>query len=268
MKMKSAVINWAEYILELVKSKEYNKLNTIGTPNRKRYIYKYTNVESAIRFLKSSNLCFVEPSVWNDPYEKRFYTADYSDIKGYSPPEKVYSTCVTKNKTSEAAWKIYSYDAKGLASRCVQIKFSRAQFLSDLNDFATKNNYRFFEGVVNYDYYNELIDNLHKNGEKGHDVYFTDFKESKYLNLLLIKRQAFAYEGEIRYFLIPNKPSAEDRIFIPFNCVKSILEILVDRNCSDFEMELITDTCKNAGLKIIPQKFDLYKSIGKIKIEP
>jgi hypothetical protein len=266
--MKRSKLNVSEYILDIINSKTYKNLSTIGSPNRKQYIYKYLNAENAIRFLNSSNLCFVEPSGWQDPYEKRFYTADYSDLKGYSPPEKVYSTCVTKNKTSEAAWKIYSYDAKGLASRCVQIKFSRAQFLSDLNDFSIKNNYRFFEGVVNYDYYISLIDNLHKHGEKGHDEYFTDFSESKYLNLLLIKRQAFEYEGEIRYFLIPNKPFTADRIFIPFNCVKSILEILVDRNCSDFEMELITDTCKNAGLKIIPQKFDLYKSIGKIKIEP
>jgi len=251
-------------IKEIKKHSSYKNISTLGVANRKWFLYKYFNMENAIRFLNNGKLCFVEPSEWVDPYEKRFYTADYSQIKSYNPPSKVFCTCVTKNKTSEAAWKIYAYDAKGLAARCIQFKFNRTEFLKALEKFG----YETFEGSVNYEYSDSIIDSLHKDSKQYHDDYFDNFSLEKYLNLLLIKRGAFEYENEIRYFLINNKPTTENKIFVEVSPKDLIEEVHVDRHCTEFEMELITNACLNAKIKVVPNKFDLYKPQPKITIEP
>ena len=82
-----------------------------------RTVYKYMDMNTAIKCLEEGKftLRFSEPTVWNDNYEKRFYKADYKQFidttKGDEEiPSIVYACCFTRNKTSEAAWKTYSYD--------------------------------------------------------------------------------------------------------------------------------------------------------------
>ena len=81
-------------------------------------IYKYLSIEIAHECIEEGNIRFSQPSMWNDGYEKRFYISncDYSNIitekdKSIRVP-KLYACCFTQNKTSEAAWKIYSYNDK------------------------------------------------------------------------------------------------------------------------------------------------------------
>lgn len=45
-------------------------------------LYKYMNVKYAIEFLKTGRFLMNEPSAWSDPYEKRFYTADLTTLRG------------------------------------------------------------------------------------------------------------------------------------------------------------------------------------------
>lgn len=52
----------------------------IGNREKQMYIYKYMDIETAILCLKNNNIRFVEPTLWQDKYESRFYTADYSKI--------------------------------------------------------------------------------------------------------------------------------------------------------------------------------------------
>lgn len=256
-------------IQELNKLSNYKKVQTIGKSNGKQYIYKYMNAERALEFIANKNLCFVEPSSWNDPYESRFYNADYSNLKSFNQPQRIYSTCTTLNKTSEAAWKVYSYNAKGLASRCVLFKIKRSIFLKQLDDFAVKNEFDFYEGKVNYLFYDSIIKDMHLKDKPFYDIFFNNFNLDKYLNLLLIKRQAFEYENELRYFLINKNKHNDDKIFISFNGLELIDSIWYDNDCSDYEINLIKTVCLNNNLNVPIAKFDLYDydNNNQIKID-
>ncbi len=244
----------------------YKKLHTIGSANRKHNLYKYMNAERAIQFIESKKICFVEPVVWNDPYEKRFYTADYSNFNDYKPPKKIFCTCTTLNETSEAAWSIYSSNSTGLASRCVQFKFNRREFLKTIDNFTVDNSFHFYEGSTVYDLDDYTIKNLHKRESLLFKKIFEDFDLTKYLNLLLIKRRAFEYENELRYFILPNNIGKTDKLFIEFNIKELIKSISIDHKCSDFEYELIKTKCKEAGIKVEIKKFDLYEYDKDLKI--
>lgn len=253
---------------ELNKSHTYKNFTSIGIRNKKHYIYKYMNAERALEFISTKNLCFVEPTLWNDPYENRFYIADYSNLQHYQPPQQIYATCTTLDQSSEAAWKVYSSENKGLASRCILFKFRRSLFIKELNQFATNNNYEFFEGKANYLFYDSIIDNLHlKENNPNYNYFFKEFNLEKYLNLLLIKRQAFEYENELRYFFIKNSKTSDNKIFISFENLDLIEEIWYDKDCSEFEIKLIKKVCLENNIKKSINKFNLYEYDKNIKIK-
>ena len=81
----------------------YKKIVRLGEKmeNPVHSLYKYMNVQRAIEFLESGDYYFVEPIEWADPYEKRFYTADYSSLR-YTP-KQCFCTCLTHKISSEAA---------------------------------------------------------------------------------------------------------------------------------------------------------------------
>jgi len=242
----------------LKKSSTYKKLTTIGKPNGKQYIYKYMNAERALEFISNKKICFVEPCAWADPYEKRFYEADYSNFKNFKPPEKIYSTCTTSKQKNEAAWKVYTYNNTGLASRCVLFKIKRNGFLNNLNEYAIKNDLDFYEGSANYSFDDSIIDNLHLRDKEHYNDYFKNFDLEKYLNLLLIKRKAFDYEHEIRYFLVNNTEETSKTLFISFNNLDLIEEIWYDKDCSEYEINHIKTICTKNNIKDNIKQFDLY----------
>ena len=99
--------------LQIVKSikrlKTASNCYYIGDRKKQMYMYKYMDIETAIKCLKGRNIMFVEPILWPDKYESRFYTANYSkivkDFNNITP--KLYACCFTFSRASEAAWKTY-----------------------------------------------------------------------------------------------------------------------------------------------------------------
>jgi len=254
-------------IQELKKLSNYKKLRTIGDAGKnKHYIYKYMNVERALEFISKKQLRFVQPKKWSDSYENRFYIADYSNLKSYKPPEKIYSTCTTLNKSSEAAWKMYSSGAKGLDGRCILFKMKRAIFLKCLDNYSLENKSSFYEGKVNYLFYDSLIDTIHLKNNPHFLDYFGEFNLEKYLNLLLIKRQAFEYENELRYFILEDEKTNNEYINVEFNVVELIDSIWFDEYCSEDEINLIRKICSENKLKITPKKFSLHDKLDRDKI--
>lgn len=254
-------------IKKLKKSSHYKKMQTIGKPNGKHSVFKYINIDRALEFIKTKELCFIEPSIWNDPYEKRFYNADYSNIDYFHPPKKVYSICTTSKKTSEPAWRVYSFNSKGLTSRCVLFKFKRSSFLKSVDDYAQKNNFDFYEGEANYLFNDSIIKDMHLRGKYRYDDFFNNMNLDKYLNLLLIKRQAFEYEKEIRYFLINKSLLSESKFLVPFDVIELIESIWYDKDCSVDEIKKLNDTCRDNNIKVPIMKFDLYDASKEIKID-
>jgi len=74
-----------------------------------------------------------------------------------------------------------------------------------LDVYAISNNSELYEGEVFYDFSDKELNGLHLHSSDFFHVFFDNFQLREYLNLMLLKRQAFYYEGEIRYMLMGSK---------------------------------------------------------------
>lgn len=274
MTKECEIINENNFLKNTFLFKNYPRCSCIGSRNKNRYIYKYMDIETAILCLQNKSIRFVEPTVWLDEYESRFYTADYSLITRHSKYiPKLFACCFTLSKTSEAARKTYSYDKVGLASHCVQFRINKAKFRKLLDLYARDNNCKIYEGPMDYSHTDYIINTLHLTSNKKHSLIFNShFNLDNYLSLLLLKRQAFYYENEYRFFIIPQKnrkKKAKDIIYPYIEWPMVVEEIHIDHQCSKIEMDILHYYCKKYGLLVAPKEFNLYKSPDtQIKIEP
>ena len=62
----------------------------------KRYLYRYLN-EAPFKATLRNGIKFVEPSTWQDSFEKRFYKANYNAVNPYFPVT-TYACCFTLRK--------------------------------------------------------------------------------------------------------------------------------------------------------------------------
>lgn len=241
----------------------------IGQPpqNRTTY-YKYFTLDISLSIFRKTKshkgkkkagmrnpaqtMQFVEPIVWPDQYERRFYLGDYKKVnKNPRNTPKLLATCVTHRKESEPAWQIYNRDKEGLGKRCVQFCFNqvalRLELVKNLKDCMI------VEGVVQY-LSNSQINTLHLSKNKDgnindlYDKYFADFSLDNFINLLLLKRTAFEHEQEVRIFIIDNKRGRRSTIkekaqqkLISLDWLSILEGIKVDPDCSDIEINLLQD---------------------------
>lgn len=255
----------------------YKKIVRLGEKVEKQIhsLYKYMNVQRAIEFLESGNYYFVEPKVWADPYEKRFYTADYSQI-GFKP-KQCFCTCLTHNISSEAAWKMYRNNNGGLADRTIRFEFNRKILFKALED--SINIERIYFGNANYAYTTKDINKLHIPDERGYEKYFSDIDEEKFLHLLLIKRRAFIYESEIRLFILPEHretvyPDEDVKVstsliihFTKEQMESMIKSISIDPSCSDIECDMIKTKIGKLFPNIKCEKNGLYNTKPRLIVK-
>lgn len=260
------------------KMKGYDKTFWLGEKksSQTHVLYKYMNVKYAINFLKTGYFLMNEPSAWSDPYEKRFYTADYSNIEGFKP-HRIYCTCFTQKVSNEAAWRMYSSENSGIASRTIRFEFRRSTILQALDKGLRSG--KIYIGNALYNYTSKQIDGLHLRKNHLYGRYFNDFTLDKFLNLLLIKRKAFDYEQEVRMFLVDEDEgdiwdefgfAVNQQKFLAFSpeTMKEMIKtISVDPRCDELEYEMIKTSIESIfpGSRCI--KHGLYKSKSRIVIE-
>lgn len=228
--------------IKIIPLSSYSRYHYINRLFEKKSIYKYMNLETALISLKSGKLRFSQISEWTDEYEKRFYNADYSKLgikKDCTP--KLYACCFTTQKASEAAWKTYTYGKNGLGHVCVKFELRLEKLRESLETYAKNNSYKVYESQMNYHYTDETIGELHKIENREYKRFFKAFSLASYLSLLSIKRPAFAYEKEIRIFMVPNNQKSLEKyndILIPWEDV--VKSISIDDNCTETERELLS----------------------------
>lgn len=242
------------------------KFYRLGDIPKGQYLYKYMSLEAALLSLEKGSLRFVEPSRWDDMYESRFYTADYTNVpSGNENSPKLYACCMTSKRESEAAWKIYSRGSEGLASRCVRFKINKKKFLTFLAAEAQK--YPIYIAEVAYQ--NKwIIDRIHENklslGKKNENFYryFRYFTLDNYLNLLLLKREEYDYEKEIRIFVLDSESLNAEKFsknagdtnasekYLQVDWCDLIECVYIDKKCSQYERELLKNAL-NPNVEII-----------------
>lgn len=225
-----------------------------------RFIYKYLPC-FYLDSLFSKGLRFCKPDTWLDRGEKRFYEADYCSIKENFVRPVLFATCFTKNKNSEASWKVYNNysigpetaDKRSIANDCrmVQLKINRAKLRRELANYCkTKKDsvLGIYEGEVCYIPTHTYL-NCHLPGINGakslHNSLFgnDDFNLDNYLSVCLMKRKEFfEYEQELRYFLILNKEESRNEYFVKFD-IRNIIEHIYLWNADSSDL-ISTKDCK------------------------
>lgn len=181
----------------------------------KTRLYRYVKLEQFKENVKSNELVFVSPVLWEDKYERRFLFTDYSSLNFQQG--KIRCMCITNEPYygEEACWKSYSWKevefvCKDGKKECkimrnkemVRLTFNLGELLSTLDDFFKDSRAKIYIGETIYGLEVIEINNLHREGKKFHDVFFPKkFDVENYLSLMLIKRKAFSYENEIRIFI-------------------------------------------------------------------
>ena len=231
---------------EIKADKKRPNLFYLGKRCTNKRIYKYLNLESALLSLDNSNLRFVQPSEWDDKFECRFYNASYLKLgvrKELHP--KLYACCFTVKEMNEAAWKVYSYGKKGLAHRCVKFEIDLERFRDALSEYAESNQFDVYESRMNYSLSDEEIKNLHTKTSPYYSELFENFDLSSYSTLLSIKRKAFSYEKELRYFLIPKGERWMDKeIFIELPLSHFITDVKIAEDATSTELKILKSYCE------------------------
>jgi len=179
-------------------------------------------------------LWFSSPEQWKDPMETIFLNAEYvrkGRSTGHPLRGKVFCTCFSSERVSEPQWKMYS---EGGLSICLEI--NKNKLLEELDAYAARTGIRIYIGKIEYVTTRDIdrdIKNIPFLGYK--DGVFSIDDEECQIKTLLLKRNAFLYEGEIRIFIVlPNDVDPKTK-GIPFNyaCEANQLVNRITR-CPDF----------------------------------
>ena len=120
-----------------------------------------------------------------------------------------------------------------------------------------------------YNYSDEEIINLHKKEANRHNILFDNFKLDNYLNLLRIKRNAFYYENEYRFFMVPQNQTkvADQYLGVPIAWDKVVDEIKIETINDEQSKNTFKDFLSANGITIQLSEFDLNKMDDTVVIE-
>ena len=101
-----------------------------------------------------------------------------------------------------------------------------------------------------------VILRTHKTDNSNYHIYFQPFSRRNFISLLSLKRKAYEYEKEVRFFLIPKDPQGErshgkqksDCRDIPIEWAKLIKSARIDKHCSKAEIKSLQQACFAAGI--------------------
>mgnify|MGYP003318206098 CR=1 FL=1 len=238
-----------------------------------KLLYKFMPLEYALDTIDNQHLWFANPCEWPDPFESRFIQNTFKisgHDKTYPWKGRVFCMCMTEKSTSEAYWNTYSKQEIG-----VSLKYKRKELLQAFKDYCNRTGFMGFVGRVCYQRTNIITGPVSANpfmlNDDGSRITSLGTQEAK-VKLLLLKREAFHYEEEIRFFIVKPSATKVKGIYFDYPAVPSIdmiLGIILDPKLKEKTLALLKDTFVSKGFapasKRVQQSL-LYKSRGTEKI--
>ena len=191
--------------------------------NGKKDLFKYSLWNNAKKSLNKRYLWMSYPSKWKDPFEDYYLTAKYEDAKGnrYDFPfiNNVFCNCLTPDQSSEAHWISYS-KKNGRIVKGVCLRIIVKELVERLNNFGkTHPEYNIYIGKVSYLKLNEIQSRNINNIPLLSSIVNRDINDPDFCaNLLLLKRNSFKHDNEIRIIFVRVK----DKIKSPLDGVEFI----------------------------------------------
>lgn len=227
------------------------------------YLYRIITLDRFIEMM-ASKLTFVSPSKWSDPYEKAFLEATYKvDQDEYSHPLRpgdgyvLYAQCWTGSAQTEAMWRGFAPNSDG-----VMIKIHVEKIEEVLRSISDKGTYNFYIGQVRYENSEQLYQM--KSKQDIWDAIRKGEVNSKTLDLLFKKRQAFNFENEFRILAIKRNRSSKNRTpYVKFNVpdlITKIEYVKFDPRMGEELFKFVKTSIKNTYPSLNVHKSRLYSN--------
>lgn len=159
--------------------------------NDKLLAFKYVNANRILNDIKEDKFTFVSPSLWRDPFEQLFYKDSIEiDNNFYS----VKCCCLAFNsfENEEGFWHFAPFSNLNEDNPTIRVSLDVIALYNSIEEFAVENkSYSFYIGCVKYVPTLELF-NVDPNFRSIQD----------YIASLLLKREAFKHEMELRIFAV------------------------------------------------------------------
>lgn len=212
-------------------------------------VFRITSLSRFLAIIKTRQLGFCHPRVWDDPYEMAFFRdtkKDYHPLDLKTLMNGIYAQCWSLNRECDGLWRNYTRVPKDAIS--IQMESTVGDILEAMYqavgfDGVTLPMDCCFAGKVVYGSVECLRKRLAHDFPNVicADVDKVDFNSiiQKQIHPVLLKRKAFRYEQEVRfYYDLGGRPADEvfdggsningDWINIPFNPARYIKRICLD----------------------------------------
>ena len=216
-------------------------------------IYRFLTFPSLMTMLEEKKMPLRKIIKWDDPWElPARYLVDVEVFKKKEKEYKVFGNCWTKESESDALWRIYSQDCKGvcISSTVGMLKKTIIEKHPKISACIAEITY---DSVENY-----LLNDMF-------GMQYSDKYPQPYLDVC-IKRQAFTHEKEIRFMVHAKETPAPTPDFLTLekiDCRSLITEIIFDPRVDEWYLNTMSKYLNSH--KISNRKSLLYTT-GKLDL--
>lgn len=175
----------------------------LNEKNLDRSVYRIISEARLFELFDKQKNVLVRPSMWDDPFENFILNSTVRTSDGelgdFGFRNDLFGQCWTFQKASDAMWRIYSSEKRGVRIRSTPRKLL-ASLSAELGDCATS---QAFVGKVRY-----LPDA--KLRQFARDIFRGGLNAENVVSTLLVKRPAFEHEREIRLAYFDSAHSTSD----------------------------------------------------------
>ena len=163
-----------------------------------RYL-KFSRFEESIDTLNNKfNIAFLSPYKWFDPYETLFYEPNLR-IGNDSYQIACICCCYDDVESEESAWNRTKL-TQNTDEKIVKLSFSLDGLCDSFEKYAVQTNQ---ENNMDLNFYFSVVDYSQSKTQmitSNKPIFYKNVDE--YINIMSLKRKAFAYENELRVFVV------------------------------------------------------------------
>ncbi|EMD5184801.1 DUF2971 domain-containing protein [Klebsiella michiganensis] len=222
-------------------------------------VYRIFSFERFLEVIAAKQLVLVRPSMWDDPYENFFLktevvsdTGEIASLENLS--DSWYGQCWTENEDTDAMWRIYSPEKRG-----VRVKTTIRKLFSTLNNKSDEYcSLKYFIGKVSYKDKEEIKEFI---TSTSFTAFISGGQNTQFAELLCTKRTAFSHENEVRLIVddIGDKNGSGDLYKINITPDDLFEEICLDPRLSSTDFVNLRAKIQVMGVSTNIIQSDLYK---------
>lgn len=177
------------------------------------YISRYMPFNRLLEDLKDNKITFLSPRLWTDPFESLLYRDDLKfDGKHYD----IRCICATYDSVynEEAAW-----NRADKMDEIVRVDYDFNAYCEMLSAIADESQCSFYLSIADYSQSKDKMTG--KNIAKAYSTL------GEYIQVMSLKRKAFAYENELRIFAVFEEPETPLPDVASFNLQRKLCDVIV-----------------------------------------